>query len=140
MRIGIASRGASRSRRSGDERGSAVADFVLVAVVVVPLFFGILQLALIWYVKTTLTAAASEGARYGAAYGRTADDAENRTAAVVTRTFGNRIPDRISARLGVSAGQPVVVVRVSADVPVLAFWGPRVTVSVAGHALRERLP
>ncbi|MGA9343523.1 MAG: TadE family protein, partial [Nocardioidaceae bacterium] len=63
------------SRRTDDrrsQRGSAIADFALVSVVLVPLFFGILQLALIWHVRTTLTSAASEGARYGAAFDRTA--------------------------------------------------------------------
>ena len=37
-------------RRVRSEDGSAIADFALVSVVLVPLFFGILQLALIWHV------------------------------------------------------------------------------------------
>ena len=41
-------------------------DFVLVLVVVVPLFLGIVQLALVLHVRNTLTSAASEGARYAA--------------------------------------------------------------------------
>ena len=41
-------------------------DFVLVVVVVLPLFLGILQVALVLHVRNTLTCAASEGARYAA--------------------------------------------------------------------------
>ena len=48
--------------RSRDERGSAVVDFVLVSMLVVPLFLGILQVGLYLYVRNTVTAAASEGA------------------------------------------------------------------------------
>jgi hypothetical protein len=39
--------------RRRSERGSAVADFVLVSVVLVPMFFAIVQLALIWHVKSS---------------------------------------------------------------------------------------
>jgi len=53
-------------RPGRDERGSAVVDFVLVTVVIVPLFLGILQLALVLHVRNTLSSAASEGARHAA--------------------------------------------------------------------------
>ena len=49
-----------------DERGSAVVDFVFVLVLLLPLVFGILQLALVMHVRNTLAAAAAEGARAGA--------------------------------------------------------------------------
>ena len=52
--------------RTRDERAAAVVDFVLALVVLVPLFLGILQVALVLHVRNTLTAAASEGARYAA--------------------------------------------------------------------------
>ena len=38
-----------------DQRGSAVVDFVLVLVVLLPLFLGILQVALVLHVRNTLT-------------------------------------------------------------------------------------
>jgi hypothetical protein len=59
--------------RPRGERGSAVVDFVLVLVVLVPLFLGIVQVALVLHVRNTLTAAASEGARYGATVNRPPD-------------------------------------------------------------------
>lgn len=108
--------------------------------VLVPLFFAILQLALIWHVKSTLTAAASEGAGYGASYLHTPNDAAARTRAIISQTFGIGFRDRVSARSTSVSGQPGVEVDVSAEVPVLVFWGPTVTISVAGHAITEVLP
>ena len=125
-------------RRSQD--GSAIADFALVSVVLVPLFLGILQLALIWHVRTTLTSAASEGARYGAAFDRTTTDGRRRTAEVIDQTFGADIDDSVTARATTVSGQPGVEVDVAAEVPLLGLWGPSITVHVSGHAIKEVLP
>ena len=133
-------RGDCSAQRRRSQRGSAIADFALVSVVLVPLFFGVLQLALVWHVKTTLTSAASEGARYGAAYNRTVVDGEQRTAAVIDDVFGRDFSDQVSASEVSLNGQPAVEVDVTADVPVLAFWGPTITVEVRGHAVKEILP
>jgi Flp pilus assembly protein TadG len=127
-------------RLQRSERGSALADFALVSVVLVPLFFGVLQVALIWHVKTTLTSAASEGARYGATYNRSAADGARRTSGVIDDVFGTAFSDRVSAHDMAVDGQPAVEVDVRAHVPVLAFWGPTVTVHVSGHAIKELLP
>ena len=58
-----------------DERGAAVVDVVLVLVVLVPLVLGVVQVALVMHVRNTLASAAAEGARYGAAQGRSPADA-----------------------------------------------------------------
>lgn len=108
--------------------------------VLVPLFFGVLQLALVWHVKTTLTSAASEGARYGAAYDRTAADGQQRTASVIDEVFGTDFANQVSAGQMSINGQPAVEVTVRAQVPVLAFWGPTITVEARGHAVKELLP
>src|SRR5262245_32088140 len=129
---------AVRDRRA--ECGSAIADFALVSVVLVPLFFAVLQLALIWHVKTTLTSAASEGAHYGAAFDRTTLDGQRRTAEVIDDTFGSDFGDRVTARDTTIDGQRGVEVDVRAHGPVLGFWGPTITVEVAGHAIKETLP
>ena len=138
MRTAATRRSASVRRRSQD--GSAIADFALVSVVLVPLFFGILQLALVWHVKTTLTSAASEGARYGAAYDRTTLDGQRRTSAVIDETFGTDFRDEVTASDSTVSGQPGVEVDVSAQVPMLGFWGPTITVEVTGHAVKEVVP
>ncbi|MGI8577985.1 MAG: TadE/TadG family type IV pilus assembly protein [Nocardioidaceae bacterium] len=128
----------TRSRRC--QHGSAIVDFVLVSVVLVPLFFAVLQLALIWHVKTTLTSAASQGARYGASYQRTAVEGQRLTGAVIDDVLGSSFVAEVTARDTSVEGQPGVEVDVRAEVPVLAFWGPRVEVEVHGHAIKEVLP
>ena len=62
------------SRPSAADRGSAVVDFVLVMVVLVPLVLGIAQVGLVLHVRNTLTAAASDGARSAATLGSTPAD------------------------------------------------------------------
>jgi Flp pilus assembly protein TadG len=128
------------SRRTRSQRGSAVADFALVAVVLVPLFFAVVQLALIWHVKSTLTAAASQGAGYGASYQHTPAQGAARTRQLIDETFGRDFRDHVTARATRVQGQPGVEVHVVAKVPVLVLWGPEVTVSVSGHAITEILP
>lgn len=136
--LAASSRGAEQCRWS--QRGSAIADFALVSVVLVPLFFAILQLALVWHVKSTLTAAASQGARYGATYQHTPAQGAARTRSIIVDTFGADFRDRVSARRTLVAGQPGVEVEVTAHVPVLVLWGPTLTVSVSGHSITEILP
>jgi Flp pilus assembly protein TadG len=125
-------------RRS--QRGSAIVDFALVAVVLVPLFFAILQLALIWHVKSTLTAAASQGAHYGAGYQHSPVQGAARTRVIIDDTFGTDFRDRVLARSTRVDGQPGVEVDVTARIPVLVLWGPTISVSVSGHAVKEVLP
>jgi Flp pilus assembly protein TadG len=129
-----------RPDRRRSDRGSAIVDFALVAVVLVPMFFAILQLALIWHVKSTLTAAASQGAHYGAGYQQTTSQGAARTRAIIGDTFGVDFRDRVSARTTRVDGQPGVEVDVTARIPVLVIWGPTLSVSVSGHAVKELLP
>ncbi len=110
------------------------------SVVLVPLFFGVLQLALIWHVRTTLTSAASAGARYGASYDRTLLDAQRRTSDVINDNFGADFPADVTSSQSSVAGQPGVEVDVVAQVPTLGLWGPTITVQVQGRAVQEVLP
>ncbi|THI94757.1 pilus assembly protein, partial [Nocardioides sp.] len=54
----------TRCRRT--QRGSALVDFTLVLVLMLPIVVGLIQLALVLHVRTTLAAAAAEGARVAA--------------------------------------------------------------------------
>jgi len=65
---------------SGRERGATFVEFALVvAVVFLPLVFGVIEFGRLSYLKTTVTAAAREGVRYaivhGTASGAIADSA-----------------------------------------------------------------
>ena len=119
------------------DHGSAVVDFVLVMVILVPLVLGILQVALVLHVRNTLTAAAAEGARYGATIDHTPENGAARTRQQVGDTLSERFAGDVDARVEMIGGAQTVVVTVEADVPPLGLWGPGLHVEVAGHAVRE---
>jgi Flp pilus assembly protein TadG len=117
-----------------------VVDFVLVLVVLVPLFLGIFQVALVLHVRNTLTAAASEGARYAATLDRPVEAGAVRTRAQISGALAERFAGRVTARSTTVAGAPGVEVAVAAEVPPLGIWGPAVRLRVSGHAVEETSP
>lgn len=121
----------------GRERGSAVVDFVLVLVVLVPLFLGILQLALVLHVRNTLTAAASEGARHAATADRSPADGVAQTREQISGVLAERFAGGVSSAPTVIDGAPAIEVVVRAEVPALGLWGPAVSLEVSGHAIEE---
>jgi Flp pilus assembly protein TadG len=129
-----------RRRSGGGERGSAVVDFVLVLVVLVPLFLGILQVALVLHVRNTLVAAASEGARYAATVDRPLAAGVERTRRQIADAVAARFATDVTAHAETVAGAPGVRVDVVAEVPPLGLWGPAVRLSVSGHAVEEAVP
>lgn len=126
-----------RSRRSRAESGAAVVDFVLVSLVLVPLVLGLVQVALVLHVRNTLTAAASEGARYAATVDRQPQDGVERTRLQISGAIADRFAEDVSGADVVVDGVPTVEIRVRATVPPLGLWGPGVSVEVEGHAVRE---
>lgn len=126
--------------RPREERGSAVVDFVLVLVVLVPVVLGVLQVALVMHVRNTLASAASEGARYGATLDRTPADGATRTRSQIDGAISGRFADDVEARSATVDGAPGVEVVVHATVPALGIGGPGVALTVTGHAVEEQRP
>lgn len=124
-------------RTAGRERGAAVVDFVLVLVVLVPLFLGILQVSLVLLVRNTLAAAASEGARYAATSGRGPADGEALTREQITGAVSGRFAQDVDARTVLVDGQSGVRVTVRARVPALGIGGPAIELDVVGAAVEE---
>ena len=124
-------------RRARDERGSAVVDFVLVSTILVPLFLGILQVGLFLYVRNTMTAAASEGAHYAAVLNRAPTDGAARTRELIAGVVADQLVDSVSAEETDIDGQPGVEVSVHAHMPPLGLWGPGISFTVEGHAVKE---
>lgn len=122
------------------ESGAAVVDFVLVLVVLVPLFLGVLQVGLVLHVRNTLTAAASEGARYAATVDRGPAEGAARTRAQIADALAARFARDVVGREVLLDGVPAVRVDVAAEVPPLGLWGPAVQLDVSGHAVEEVLP
>ncbi len=127
-------------RRTRAEGGAAVVDFVLVLVVLVPLVLGVLQVSLVLLVRNTLTAAASDGARYAATVGRGPADGVARTREQIAGALAARFAEDVDARVVSIDGAPTVVVTVRASVPALGLGGPGVDLEVDGHAVQEVQP
>jgi Flp pilus assembly protein TadG len=127
-------------RRERGQRGSAVVDFVLVLVVLVPVFLGILQVALVLLVRNTLASAASEGARYAATLDRGPDDGVARTRDQIDGAISGRFARDVSARTATVDGAEGVEVTVRAVVPALGIGGPGIALEVTGHAVEEQPP
>jgi Flp pilus assembly protein TadG len=124
------------SRR--DQRGAAVVDFVLVLVVLVPVFLGVLQVALVLFVRNTLTAAAAEGARYAATADRGPTEGAARTRTQIRGVLAGRYAREVTAHELSIGGAPAVEVTVHAVIPALGLGGPAVALDVSGHAIEER--
>ena len=123
--------------RERGSRGAAVVDFVLVLVLLVPVFLGILQLALVLLVRNTVAAAASEGARYAATIDRGPADGVARTRAQIEGALAARFAEDVRADDVMVGGAPGVEVRVRLVVPALGLGGPAVELTVTGHAIEE---
>ncbi|WP_239455343.1 TadE/TadG family type IV pilus assembly protein [Nocardioides gilvus] len=115
-------------------------DFVLVTVLLVPLVLGIMQVALVMYVRNTVALAASEGARHAAAWESTPqeglDRARDQWAAAISSRFVT------GSRIETVDVNGVAVHRVVAEVvvPALGLGGPTVEFEVSGSALVEPDP
>jgi Flp pilus assembly protein TadG len=56
-------------RRSCDEAGAAVVDFVMISILLIMLLLGVLQVAIYFYARNVAAASAADAARYAAAQG-----------------------------------------------------------------------
>ena len=119
--------------RRRTQRGAAVVDVVLVMVVLVPVVLGILQVALVLFVRNTLASAASEGARLAATRDRGPADGAALTRAQIDDAVSGRFAQDVSARQTADG----VEVTVHARVPALGIGGPGIELTVTGHAVEE---
>jgi Flp pilus assembly protein TadG len=122
---------------TGDDRGSAVVEFVLVSVLVVALVLAVLQLALALHIRNTLVAAATEGARLAAASNSDPTDGAAYTQRLISTTLPDAFAADVSAGYEVVDGVTTVVVEVRAPLPVFGWAGPQGSLVVRGHALEE---
>lgn len=123
-----------------DEIGTAVVDFVLVMMLLVPLVLGIAQVGLVLHVRNTLASAASEGARAAAPLGASPEDGAARTQTMIRQALSDRYADDVSASWSTVGGVAGTEVVVRARVPALGLFGPSVSLEVSGHAVREVAP
>jgi len=130
----------STPSRPSNQRGSAVVDFVLVVVLLVPLFLGLLQVALVLHVRNSLASAAADGARLAATVGSGPSDGVARTRAQIAESVGDRYVTGVEPRRVLVDGAPAVEIVVHAKVPALGLGGPALSFDVSGRAVEERSP
>jgi len=119
-----------------EDRGSSVVEFALVAPLVLAVAVGVLQVVLALHVRSTLTAAAAEGARAGALAGSSTVVAERRTRDVLANVLGGGAAERVEAYRTRVDGVPVVRVSVTGRLPLIGLLGPA-SLTVDGHAMQE---
>ncbi len=101
------------------------------------LVLGVVQLALALHVRTMLTDAAAEGARYAALHGSDLAAGQERTAELIAMTLPESYAQSIAAGYDTHGDVTLVTVTVSAPLPVLGLLGPGGTIVVTGRAVEE---
>lgn len=116
------------------EDGSAVAEFPMVAVLIVMIGLLIVQAALIVHTRNTLVDAAVQGAHHAALAGSTPQDGSERAEQLIDERFGSGLGAESTA-VQDAAGN--IRVQVTATLPLLGLFGPAGAITVEGRALDE---
>lgn len=114
-----------------------MAEFALVTPLLLLVALAVLQLALALHVRTTLTAAAAEGARGAALAGSDLLIGETRARDVLSSSLAGGAVRDVRGEVVQIHGVPVIEMEVTADLPLIGVFGP-VPMSVTGRAVVER--
>ena len=110
----------------------------MVAALLLFVVLAVLQIAIALYVRNTLIASASEGARFGARADAAPGDGVARTGTLITSALNPSFATDISARTTTTpGGVRVVVVTVVAPLPLFGPLGPDDGFNVQGRAFSE---
>ncbi len=124
-----------RAARRDD--GSAVVENLLVTVLLTALALAVVQFALALHVRTTVTDAASEGARFGALAGNGTTEAIDRTRDLIGTAVGEGYVNAVSASRARDGGQESLVVTVTGTLPVIGLLGVGEGLHAVGRAAVE---
>ncbi|WP_074259406.1 TadE/TadG family type IV pilus assembly protein [Agromyces cerinus] len=122
-----------------EERGSAVAEFTLVGVLLTVLALAVVQLALALHVRNTVLDAAAEGARHAALAGSSEEAGIARTRELIGVAVSPDYADDVEAGTSTVDGIAMVSVTVRAPLPVVGLLGLDRVLEVTGHAALETL-
>ncbi|MFB9286465.1 TadE family protein [Pseudoclavibacter helvolus] len=125
--------------RFSADRGSAVAEWVMVSAMLLMLTATVLQVGFALYVRTTLLDAAGEGARHAGLFGAGLEAGEDRAAALITTSLGAGYATDVDASTTELDGAPVVAVTVRSPLPLIGLLGLPETLEVTSHAPMETL-
>lgn len=116
------------------DRGAAVAEFPLVAALIVVIALVLIQAAVIIHTRNTLIDAAVQGAHHGALIGSSVEDGERRAETLIRDRFGSSFAAEAK---GARAPDGTITVEVAATLPLIGLIGPSGTLHVEGRAVDE---
>jgi len=125
--------------RGDAERGTAVAEFVMVSALLTALTLAVLQLALALHIRNTVLDAAAEGARYAALADSGLEQGAARSRDLITTALGPAYAADVTASYADVAGLAGVQVKVVAPLPMFGLLGVDRGLEVSGHAVVEGL-
>lgn len=136
IRLSTKDRGrcAAVRRRLRHDDGAAVAEFPLVAVMIILIALAVIQAALILHTRNTLIDAAVQGAHHAALVGSTPDAGAARAEALIVDRFGESLGAEAVADVDEDG---TVRVRIEATLPLVGLLGPAAGLQVEGRAIDE---
>lgn len=114
--------------------GAAVAEFPLVAVLVVLIALTIVQAAVLLHTRNTLIDAAVQGARYASLSGTSVEAGAERAQELTEQRFGGRLDASAHAH---RAADGTITVTIDATLPLVGLIGPQAALQADGRALDE---
>lgn len=124
-----------RTLRSA-ERGSAVAEFVMISTMLVLIAATLIQLVLVLHVRNTLTDAAANGAHYGALANRSPADASSRTRTLITESLHGGFAQDVQTSTAQVGESQLVTVTVRTRVPLVGWLPNGWNLTVRGESVR----
>jgi Flp pilus assembly protein TadG len=134
----VGGRAALRERLT-DDRGSAIAEFVMVGALLTVLTLAVLQLGLALHIRNTVQDAAAEGARYGALADNRPSDGVERTRRLIELAIGDDYARDVTVASASWRGHPAITVTVRTRLPLIGLVGIDEALEVSGHAAVETL-
>ena len=119
-----------------NDQGNSTVDFALVAPLLIGVVLVVLQVALTLHVRSTLTAAAGEGARMAAMVGADSALGEQRAREVLEGNFAASVITQVRVQQVRESGLVLSQVTIQARLPLLGLLGPAV-LEVTGRAIQE---
>lgn len=131
-----------RDDRLGGDRGSAVTEFVLIAVLLMGLLLAVLQVGVYVHARNVVSASAQEGARYAANADVDSSAGAGRTMDIVRQALGNGSADSLRCtsqeQVDQDTGLVLVVVACQGALPALfGALGDLLPVEATGRAIKE---
>lgn len=133
---------ADRDDRLGGDGGSAVTEFVLIAVLLMGLLLAVLQVGVYVHARNVVSASAQEGARYAANADVDSSAGAGRTMDIVRQALGNGSADSLRCtsqeQVDQDTGLVLVVVACQGALPALfGALGDLLPVDATGRAIKE---